>query len=443
MQQIIEIIENLREKSGNDQLEYLKQYKDNVLLKEVLLYTYDTDKKYKINKAKLDKALQSIITTQDIKESDYTVIGANIWEAYKKRLDELASQKGVKEADVIRLCREFFVHREKKSYDLLRGILLKDLRLNMGVKLFNKVWEDFCTSYQVQLANKYDGREVKNPYYSRKYDGKRTYFLNGIAYSRTNKPCNVAPIKHIIDEIHKLENYQNAFFDGEMLYFDENGKEDFQKGISLTSKEEREDDCKNICYVIFDLLPKENFVNKEPFMFFKHEYQMMLNNLADKNKKSPCYSLIPTILNNIYIARQDNDISKLSELRDKNGWEGVMVRSGEQSYEYKRTNNLLKIKKMQDSEFDIVGFFEGSGRLTGTLGGITIKLPTGEKVDVGSGYSDDDRKYIWENQDKILNSGYQLKVQFFENTKDKDGNNSLRFPVFKAFRKDNVETMRI
>ena len=92
--------------------------------------------------------------------------------------------------------------------------------------------------------------------------------------------------------------------------------------------------------------------------------------------------------------RQDNDISKLSELRDKNGWEGVMVRSGEQSYEYKRTNNLLKIKKMQDSEFDIVGFFEGSGRLAGTLGGITIKLPTGEKVDVGSGYSDDDRKII-------------------------------------------------
>lgn len=441
--EVIEIIENLRNLSGNLQIDYLKENKDNLLLKEILQYTYDTDKKYGINEAKLDKGLKSIITTQDIKTSDLEVIGANIWNDFKTSLDELSSKKGIKEADVISICGKFFTHREQKSYDLLRGVLLKDLRLGLNVKTLNKVWSDLFNKNQVQLANKFNGKNFQNPYYSRKYDGSRNYLLDGKFYSRTNKLKSEKPIKHIIDEFKKIPNLNDIFFDGEMLYFDENGKEDFQKGISLTSKDERTEECKNICYVIFDMLPKENFISQEPFMFFKYEYEMMINNLSDSNKTSPCYSLIPTILDNVYIARQDNDILKLSELREQNNWEGIMVRNGDSSYEYKRTNNLLKIKKMMDDEFEIVGFKIGAGKFANTLGTITIKLETGEEVDVGSGFDDETRDYVWNNQNKILNSGYKLKVQYFEKTKDKNGNNSLRFPVFKAFRKDTIETMRI
>ena len=50
MQEVIEIIEKLKELSGNEQLNYLYSHKDNLLLKEVLQYTYRTDYKYNINK---------------------------------------------------------------------------------------------------------------------------------------------------------------------------------------------------------------------------------------------------------------------------------------------------------------------------------------------------------------------------------------------------------
>lgn len=441
MNLIINIIEELKKISGNEQLNYLKAHKDNLILKEVLQYTYNPDLKYGINEAKLDKGLQSLITTADIKTSDIEVIDINLWNEYKKSLNELANKKGVTEQDVIRFCSKYFLHREHKSFELLKGILLKDLRINMNVKLFLKVWDDFCNDLQVQLANKFTGKEFENPFYSRKFDGKRMYIMDGTPYSRTNKICSIPPISHILEQLNEMNGINSVVLDGECLYFDEMGKEDFQKGISLTSKDNRTEECKNIYYVIFDIIPKECFVNKKPYIPFKEEYAKILNVLMDENKTSPCYSLIPTKLKNIYIARQDQDIKKLSELRDKNNWEGLMVRDGNKPYEYKRTNNLLKIKKMQDEEFDIVGFFEGAGRLKGTLGGITIKLPTGEHVDVGSGYSDEDRKNIWNNQQLILDSKYQAKVQYFENTKDKDGNNSLRFPVFKAFRKNNIDIM--
>ena len=443
MKQVIKIIEKLRELSGNEQLEFLKQNSDNKLLKEVLEYTYNPDKMYKINEAKLLKAFKGPFLKTDLKDGFIYEMDINIWDRYKKCLDELVLKKGVKDSDISSLVKEIFLPLCPNSLDLAKGILLKDLRLGLNVKTLNKVFPKLFTTLQVQLANKFDGRSFEKPYYSRKFDGSRVYIMDGLAYSRTNKLKSEEPIQHILNQLRQIKGIENSVLDGEMLYFDENGKEDFQKGISLTSKDKRTDECKNICYVIFDVIPKDYFINQEPYLKFKYEYQYLIQTLGDKNAKTPCYSLIGTKLNNIYIARQDEDISKLSELRDKNNWEGLMVREGNASYEYKRTNNLLKIKKMQDNEFKIVGFKEGTGRLEGTLGNITIKLITGEEVDVGSGYSDEDRKYIWENQEKILNSGYLLKVQYFEETKDKNGQNSLRFPVFKAFRKNNIETMRV
>lgn len=61
MKEIIEIIENLAKLSGNAQLDYLAEHKDNKTLREVLYYTYNPDLKYNINEAKLDKALKKLL----------------------------------------------------------------------------------------------------------------------------------------------------------------------------------------------------------------------------------------------------------------------------------------------------------------------------------------------------------------------------------------------
>jgi DNA ligase-1 len=112
-----------------------------------------------------------------------------------------------------------------------------------------------------------------------------------------------------------------------------------------------------------------------------------------------------------------------------------MVNINSAPYSFKRTKNLLKVKTMKEVDLMIVGFEEGSGRLTGTLGRITVEYK-GNEVGV-SGFTDAERKFFWENQDDLM--GRVVCVQYFEETKNANGGVSLRFPVFKELREEGKE----
>ena len=97
---------------------------------------------------------------------------------------------------------------------------------------------------QVQLANKYDKRRAfEKGLYSRKFDGKRMYYLDGVAYSRDNKVCRPHPILHITEKIVTCEGLQNYVVDGEVIYFEPGFAEDFKKAISMTSRIQRSEEC--------------------------------------------------------------------------------------------------------------------------------------------------------------------------------------------------------
>jgi DNA ligase-1 len=113
-----------------------------------------------------------------------------------------------------------------------------------------------------------------------------------------------------------------------------------------------------------------------------------------------------------------------------------MINICDASYEFKRTNNLLKVKKMNTLDLQIIGFEEGAGRLAGTLGAILVRYKNGNVVKVGSGFTDWLREEIWKNQGKYIDR--ICEIQYFEETTNADGGISLRFPVFKDFRYDKL-----
>lgn len=132
----------------------------------------------------------------------------------------------------------------------------------------------------------------------------------------------------------------------------------------------------------------------------------------------------------------------MNEEVDKNGWEGLMMRANT-IYEGKRTNNLLKVKQMQDAEFVITGIELGTKpMLTGEgvmrdfecMASIIIDLGDGNKVNVGSGWSDFDRIHYKNLPNELV--GKTATIQFFERTEDKHGKPSLRFPIFKGLREN-------
>ena len=434
MYEIYNAIKHVSCYSGNQQIEVLSQYKHNDTLKQILEYTYDPHRKYKIDEAKYDR-----IEVDGLYEGVVPIDGYGDWLNFKSYLDPLSELKSAKDED-IKSVKSFIEQRQYPN--LYKMILFKDLRLNMNIKKIQKVWPDFCVEPQVQLAlAKEDRAEFELSYYSRKFDGKRQWIKNKIPYSRSNKQCSIPPIKHILDQLDLLPLFvHSCVLDGECLYF-ENGVENFQKGISLCQKDNRTEGCENICYVIFDIIPKEQFMAKIPYVEFKTEYEHLLE-LVDETKESPCYSLLPTAAPNIFVARQDTDMSKLAQLMTENNWEGLMCRDGNSPYEYKRTNKLLKIKQMHDTEVVLTSMEEGTGKHAGRLGAFHANYK-GYDLKIGSGFTDEQREEYWNNKDLYI--GKTVKVQYFEETTNQQGEESLRFPVFLCFRNPdtNEEFLKI
>lgn len=291
---------------------------------------------------------------------------------------------------------------------------------------------------QVQLAKRLDDKfkGFKYPYYSRKFDGKRMYILDGIGYSRTGKVCYQEPIKHIINEINEIDIWQEYVFDGELLYFNNNGIEDFRKGISLSNAKDYKEDCYNLVYVIFDIIDRCQFINQKSLRVFKDEYDLALNLIEAKEMSRP--DLLCSNYPHIFLAKQHNNPIELKLSKDFDKWEGLMVREGFAPYEFKRTGNLRKMKKFQDGEFEIIDYYSGTGKYEDMLGGIVIDYK-GNKVCVGSGFTDEEREDYMNGHEVDWLIGKKAKVKYFQESCDDKGKLSLRFPIFQCLRDDDME----
>lgn len=418
MEQILNVLKTLRTLSGNAQLDYLRQHKSD-LLKEILEYTYDPHKKFKIDEGKFNKINSCIHAIAELNISR--------WQEFKAKLDYLIRIKSATD-EIVESMKTFILSTDNE--DFLKMVLFKDLRLNMGIKKFQQVWPGFCEEPQVQLAQKWEGQMFQEGYYSRKLDGVRNYILDGKCYSRSNKIQNYEPIRHIEQQIASLQDFDNYVFDGELIYLNPDGTEDFQKAISLIRSEKRDSLCDNIYFIIFDIMKKNSFLNKDNLMLFKDEYTFIKDYLqvADEQR-----SWFKTKLPNILVIKQlkEHESDQLKSDCNRLGWEGLMYRDGNAPYEFKRTKSLLKIKAMQDIELKLVDMEEGTGKHKGRLGAFIVDFK-GNKVNIGSGFSDNLREEYWNNKDKYI--GQWVKTQYFEETTNSEGKPSLRFPVFLSFR---------
>jgi DNA ligase-1 len=106
-------------------------------------------------------------------------------------------------------------------------------------------------------------------------------------------------------------------------------------------------------------------------------------------------------------------------------------------YQGKRSNDVLKVKQFYDAEYVVVDVQNGPFRVIvdgkeveeDVMRNIVIEHK-GYRVDVGSGFSLEQRRLYKENPDAIL--GKQVTIQYFEMSTNMKGTESLRFPTFKA-----------
>ena len=336
----------------------------------------------------------------------------------------------------ISLCQEILSNcacYDRAAADILEKLICKDLSIGCDAKTINSVIPGLIPTFNVQLAQKFFEKPErvigKHFAVTTKIDGGRIIALkeNGQVSFYTRAGQKYEGLVDLEREMLCLMP-DNTCLDGEITLLDSKGlssKEQYKETMKITRKDGEKHGIKMI---VFDCMTAEEFKKQDCPDDYGTRRAMAQVILSAAEFKY--FELLP-------ILYAGNDSAKVLELLDEavaKGEEGVMINITDAKYEFGRTWNLMKVKKMNTLDLQIVGFEEGSGRLSGTLGAILVRYRQGNVVKVGSGFSDSLRDEIWKNQDKYLYS--ICECQYFEETTNADGGVSLRFPVFKDFRPD-------
>ena len=396
----------------NEKKIILAKYDD---LQKVLLYVYD-NKVFSItskNYLKFEKNKKKIKKNINIKHDLFSL------------LDHLIDRKITGDTALLHLYHYINDNIEYKEYIL--NIIDKTLKIRLNTSIINKIFPKLIPVFRPVLANKYDPKRLeksKNDWYvSRKLDGVRCLILiepkkkSVKFFSRTGKEFHTLLIlkNEILINIELF--HEAVVLDGEIVSM-KNGVEDFTNLMKEIKKKNHV--MKNPKYFIFDMLKKEDFFNLKSEEIYSERLK--------KFKKINIYFVFFEVLEqNKYT---DDNFSKLIEKSEKNNWEGLMLRE-DVKYEGKRTNSLLKYKKMHDEEYKVIDIIKGPWReisketkLENTIETMVAVIIDYKDTKVGSGFSLEERKHFYKNPESII--GKIITVQYFEKTKD-----SLRFPIFK------------
>lgn len=416
LQLIYDFVEQSNSTNSNtDKLQVLKTYTQYDSVKKALVYTYDTFKQYGVTSNNCKKR-------SDLIKWGYTDLF--------KLLDDLDQRYLTGHLAISYV--NGFVDANRDFEDIIWNIIDRNLKTRSTTSMINKVAPGLIPTFDVALANTYNDNTAKKVdwtdgwYVSRKLDGVRCLAIideNGEIkfFSRAGKPF--LTLDNLKPSIHKL-GLKNMVLDGEICMTDENGDEDFQGIIKEIKRKDHTID--NPHYFIFDMLTQKEFTDQESETTIGYRLEQAKILINDDKYISLLDQRIGS-----------NDVLELMMEESKNGgWEGLMLRKNT-TYQGKRSNDILKVKKFHDAEYEVIEtenavnrvIVEGREVEEEMLRNVVI-MHKGNRVQVGSGFSQEQKRYYYQHPDEII--GKTITVQYFETTVNERGQESLRFPVMKG-----------
>lgn len=375
-----------------------------------------------------NKALYKTIPTLDDLE-----IG--LWE-WEDVMDYLTINNTGK-SENIRAVQNFILRQPTKYHVYYEQLVTKTLKLGVDAKTVNAVCgKGFVPVWDIQLGTPIDKCKIKEgtPFsLSRKLNGTRTIYYKGDFYTRSGR--KYVGLDHIKKIIKNLNIPEEFVLDGELLYKNKEGLSDseaFQIGTGIANS--KTDSKLELKYCVFDIITNEDFERgiSEKTYFERKKDLFMLGSLTSHYIFDDNLEVVPIV----YEGTDQSEIQKwLDMCENELDWEGVIINL-DTPYECKRTKNLIKVKAFYDVDLRCVRIEKGTGRNENTLGAIVCDFK-GNEVNVGSGFTDEQRNYYYNNPDEIVDK--IVTVKYKEVSKNKNGGESLQFPIFQCVRFDKDE----
>lgn len=330
--------------------------------------------------------------------------------------------------------------------DWYRRVLIKDLRCGVSEKTVNKVVKKLNrTEYSIPVFScmlahdsaSHEKKMVGKKQVEVKLDGVRTLVVirdtHGKKiemYSRNGKQFH--NFDHIIEEIRSvLKEYPVPYpmvLDGEVM------SASFQDLMKQVHRKENVAASDAVLH-LFDTVPLGCFLNgswDQPQSFRSELTRAWVEEHTEALGHVTALSFETVDLDTTAGQLRFVELNKAAV---DGGYEGLLVKDPEAPYECKRSHSWLKTKPFIEVTLEVKAVEQGTGRNADRLGAfVCTGVDDGKdiKVNVGSGFTDDQRSSFWDARDDIIGDLVEIRADAV--TQNQDGTYSLRFPRFKTFR---------
>lgn len=421
MKEVIKIFKQLQNTSGKkDKEAIIAANKDNELFKKSLVFLLDDN---------IQTGLKSKSLQKNIKYDNYIML----LESWEHCMEYFKENNTGRDYDIL-IAQAFVKSQDEEDREFYEQMITKSLKLGCDKRTVNKVIPNLIFEWKVQLGSPQDKLKLKNGekfFLSQKLNGIRCSYKDGKLMSRQGK--EFVGLNHILKDIDDL-NLENYFIDGELIRnnidnIDDN--ENFRLTASIVNSDAVEKP--EIQLVIFDMFPVETIAGDKSTEKYSVRKQRMLDMKKIFDQK---HITSMDVVEMLYEGTDDSEIMKWLEYAESQGWEGCMLNKNT-PYEFKRTTNLIKIKKFHSCDLVITGYVEGQGKYEGVLGSLVVDYKC-NRLEIGSGFSDAERKEFWQNREDMIGRVMQIKYKDVSKN-SKTGLESLQFATYECIRTDKTE----
>ena len=360
------------------------------------------------------------------------------WEAFKELCHLLQTRQLT--GDDARSAIELALSASTKDQwnNWYRRILIKDLRCGVSEKTVNKVKKGAVPVFECMLAHdganhekKINGVRLLEP----KLDGVRCITIvdyearTVTQYTRNGKVLeNFSHIANgLLDNIDLIG--RSYVLDGEVV------SRSFQ---DLMKQVHRKDDvqAQDARLMLFDILPLSEFKKGKSIMGQKRR-SALLKTLKSAFDKAGHIDIIPQIEVNLDEYVGELQFKQFNKDAIEQGFEGIMIKVPDAQYECKRSTSWLKVKPFIEVSLTVTAVEEGTGKNEGRLGALVCEGVDDGKtilVNVGSGFTDDQRTEYWGDRESMVGQIVEIRADAATLSQDSTETWSLRFPRFLRFR---------
>lgn len=315
--------------------------------------------------------------------------------------------------------------------EVLKRIIRRDLKVNIGKTLVNKIWENAVVKIPYMRCNIFSDKTSKHIKFpaiiQEKCDGRFLYIIKDntkVTYmSRQGEESN---FPQLTEEVLLLPN---GIYIGELLV---RGLSNRSEANGLLNSDEGA--SANIYVQLWDYLTLQEFSMKVSKIHYATRFEALRGYIT--NIKSTKLYIVDTIeVNNIQEA-----LTIVGQWMHE-GKEGGVLKDKELLFKDHTSNQQLKLKLEMSIEVRCIGFTEGTPgtKREHTFGALVFTNDEGTIQGQCSGFTDIDLEHIHSNRDNYL--GKVLEVQFNDLSKARDSDtHSLMHPRFICFRDDKDDT---